>query len=196
MSSFIIEGGHSLQGTIIPQGAKNEALQILCAVLLTQEEVIIENIPNILDVNNLIALLADMGVKVKKLGVDTYSFKAENIDLDFVHSEEFIKKAAALRGSIMTIGPMLARFGHACVPKPGGDKIGRRRLDTHFNGIMKLGAKLIFNEEKQLFSLAADQLKGQYILLEEASVTGTANFNHIGQHTMSSARKRCYTFYN
>ena len=175
MSSFIIEGGHRLQGTITPQGAKNEALQIICAVLLTKEEVVIENIPNILDVNNLISLLADMGVEVKKLSVDTYSFKAANIDLDFVHSEEFIKKSAALRGSIMTIGPLLARFGHTTVPKPGGDKIGRRRLDTHFNGIMKLGAKLIFNEEKQLFSLAAEQLKGQYILLEEASVTGTAN---------------------
>ena len=175
MSSFIIEGGHRLQGTIIPQGAKNEALQVICAVLLTQEEVVIENIPNILDVNNLISLLADMGVTVKKLGVDTYSFKAETIDLDFVHSEEFIKKSAALRGSIMTIGPLLARFGHTSVPKPGGDKIGRRRLDTHFNGIMKLGAKLIFDEKKELFSLAADQLKGQYILLEEASVTGTAN---------------------
>jgi UDP-N-acetylglucosamine 1-carboxyvinyltransferase len=175
MSSFIIEGGHSLQGTIIPQGAKNEALQIICATLLTQEEVVIENIPNILDVNNLIALLGDMGVQVKKLNTDTYSFKAENIDLEFVDSEEFMKKSAALRGSIMIIGPMLARFGHACVPKPGGDKIGRRRLDTHFNGIMKLGAELVYDEKKQYFSLETKQLKGQYILLDEASVTGTAN---------------------
>jgi UDP-N-acetylglucosamine 1-carboxyvinyltransferase len=175
MSSFIIEGGHSLQGTIMPQGAKNEALQIICATLLTQEEVVIENIPNILDVNNLIALLGDMGVKVSKLNADTYSFKVESINLDFVNSEEFMKKSAALRGSIMIIGPMLARFGHACVPKPGGDKIGRRRLDTHFNGIMKLGAELVYDEKKQLFSLEAKQLKGQYILLDEASVTGTAN---------------------
>ncbi|MDR0332091.1 MAG: UDP-N-acetylglucosamine 1-carboxyvinyltransferase [Dysgonamonadaceae bacterium] len=175
MSSFIIEGGHSLQGTIIPQGAKNEALQIICATLLTQEEVVIENIPNILDVNNLIALLGDMGVQVRKLNMDTYSFKAESIDLEFLESEEFMKKSAALRGSIMIIGPILARFGRACVPKPGGDKIGRRRLDTHFNGIMKLGAELVYDEKKQLFSLEAKQLKGQYILLDEASVTGTAN---------------------
>jgi UDP-N-acetylglucosamine 1-carboxyvinyltransferase len=175
MSSFLIEGGHSLQGSITPQGAKNEALQIICATLLTQEEVVIENIPNILDVNNLIALLGDMGVEVKKLSTDAYSFKAENIDLEYAHSEDFIRKSAALRGSIMTIGPMLARFGHACVPKPGGDKIGRRRLDTHFNGIMKLGAELIFDEKKQVYSLAAKQLKGQFILLDEASVTGTAN---------------------
>jgi UDP-N-acetylglucosamine 1-carboxyvinyltransferase len=175
MSSFIIEGGHRLQGTIIPQGAKNEALQIICATLLTQKEVIIENIPNILDVNNLIDLLGDMGVEVKKLNADTYSFRAANIDLEYLHTEDFMQKMAALRGSIMIIGPILARFGHVCVPKPGGDKIGRRRLDTHFNGIMKLGAELIYDEKKQLFSLAAKQLKGQFILLEEASVTGTAN---------------------
>ena len=175
MSSFIIEGGHSLQGEITPQGAKNEALQIICATLLTQEEVIIENIPDILDVNNLIALLGDMGVEIKKLNADTYSFKAASIDLEFTQSEDFMRKSAALRGSIMIIGPLLARFGHAAVPKPGGDKIGRRRLDTHFNGIMRLGAKLIFDEKKQLFSLTAQSLKGQYILLDEASVTGTAN---------------------
>lgn len=175
MSSFIIEGGHRLNGTITPQGAKNEALQVICATLLTEEEVVIENIPDILDVNNLIALLADMGVEVKKIGTATYSLRAANIDLEYTHSEEFIRKSAALRGSIMIIGPLLARFGDATVPKPGGDKIGRRRLDTHFNGIMKLGAQLIFNEEKQLFSLSAKQLKGQFILLDEASVTGTAN---------------------
>ena len=175
MSSFIIEGGHSLQGTIIPQGAKNEALQVICATLLTKEEVIIENIPNILDVNNLIALLGDMGVEVKQLNADTYSFKAENVDLEYTHSEDFMRKSAALRGSIMIIGPMLARFGNVCVPKPGGDKIGRRRLDTHFNGIMKLGAEMVFDEQKQRFTLVAKQLKGKYILLEEASVTGTAN---------------------
>lgn len=175
MSSFIIEGGYSLQGEITPQGAKNEALQIICATLLTQEEVIIENIPDILDVNNLIALLGDMGVKIKKISADSYSFKAASIDLEFTQSEDFIRKSAALRGSIMIIGPLLARFGHAAVPKPGGDKIGRRRLDTHFNGIMRLGAELIFDEKKQLFSLTAQSLKGQYILLDEASVTGTAN---------------------
>lgn len=175
MSSFIIEGGHRLTGTITPQGAKNEALQVICATLLTTEEVIIENIPNILDVNNLISLLADMGVKVKKISDDTYSFCAKDIDLEYTHTSDFIKKSSALRGSIMVVGPLLARFGHATVPKPGGDKIGRRRLDTHFNGIMKLGAELIFDEEKQLFSLSAKSLKGNYILLEEASVTGTAN---------------------
>lgn len=175
MSSFIIEGGHRLNGTITPQGAKNEALQVICATLLTREEIIIENIPDILDVNNLIALLEDMGVTVKRLRSDSYSFCAENINIDYTRSEDFMHKSAALRGSIMIIGPLLARFGDVIVPKPGGDKIGRRRLDTHFNGIMKLGAKLIFNEENQLFTLSADQLKGQFILLEEASVTGTAN---------------------
>lgn len=175
MSSFIIEGGHRLNGIIKPQGAKNEALQIICATLLTEEEIVIENIPNILDVNNLISLLSDMGVEVKQLNNDTYSFKAANIDLDFIHSEEFMEKSAALRGSIMIIGPLLARFGNVVVPKPGGDKIGRRRLDTHFNGIMKLGAKLVYSEEKQTFTLCADKLKGQFILMDEASVTGTAN---------------------
>ncbi|MDR1518160.1 MAG: UDP-N-acetylglucosamine 1-carboxyvinyltransferase [Dysgonamonadaceae bacterium] len=175
MSSFIIEGGHSLKGEITPQGAKNEALEVICAVLLTKEEVVIENIPDILDVNNLISLMGDMGVAVKRLGQGSYSFKAENIDLEYTHTEEFLKKSAALRGSIMIIGPLLARFGYAAVPKPGGDKIGRRRLDTHFNGIMKLGAELIFDEKKQLFTLSAKKLKGQYVLLDEASVTGTAN---------------------
>ncbi len=175
MSSFIIEGGHRLNGIIKPQGAKNEALQIICATLLTEEEVVIENIPNILDVNNLILLLSDMGVEVKQLNNDTYSFNAANINLDFIHSEEFMEKSAALRGSIMIIGPLLARFGNVVVPKPGGDKIGRRRLDTHFNGIMKLGAKLVYSEEKQTFTLCADKLKGQFILMDEASVTGTAN---------------------
>lgn len=175
MSSFIIEGGHRLNGTIRPQGAKNEALQVICATLLTEEKVTIENIPNILDVNNLINLLRDMGVEVEQINDDTYSFMARNIDLDFVQSKEFMNKSAALRGSIMVVGPLLARFGHAIVPKPGGDKIGRRRLDTHFNGIMRLGAELIFNEEKQLFTLSADKLVGQFILMDEASVTGTAN---------------------
>lgn len=175
MSSFIIEGGHSLKGEITPQGAKNEALQVICATLLTREEVVIENIPDILDVNNLIDLLRDMGVKVQQIREGTYSFKAEEIDLTYTQSDDFMKKSAALRGSIMIIGPMLARFGEAVVPKPGGDKIGRRRLDTHFNGIIKLGAELILNEKKQLFTLTTRQLKGTFILLDEASVTGTAN---------------------
>lgn len=175
MSSFIIEGGCSLKGEITPQGAKNETLQVICATLLTQEEVIIENVPDILDVNNLIALLSDMGAEVKKLNSSTYSFKAERINLTYTQSKDFMGKSAAMRGSIMIVGPLLARFGEAVVPKPGGDKIGRRRLDTHFNGIMKLGAELIFNEQKQLFTLSAQKLTGQYILLDEASVTGTAN---------------------
>ena len=175
MSSFIIEGRYNLKGDITPQGAKNEALQVICATLLTHEEVIIENIPDILDVNNLIALLSDMGVEVKKLNNNSYSFKAEKIDLVYTQSRDFMEKSAAMRGSIMIVGPLLARFGEAVVPKPGGDKIGRRRLDTHFNGIMKLGAELIFNEQKQLFTLSAQKLSGQYILLDEASVTGTAN---------------------
>lgn len=175
MSSFIIEGGCSLKGEITPQGAKNEALQVICATLLTQEEVIIENVPDILDVNNLIALLSDMGAEVKKLDSGSYSFKAKKINLAYTQSKDFMEKSAAMRGSIMIVGPLLARFGEAVVPKPGGDKIGRRRLDTHFNGIMKLGAELIFNEQKQLFTLSAKKLNGQYILLDEASVTGTAN---------------------
>jgi UDP-N-acetylglucosamine 1-carboxyvinyltransferase len=175
MSSFIIEGGCPLKGEITPQGAKNEALQVICATLLTREEVIIENVPDILDVNNLIALLSDMGVEVHKLGGESYSFKAEKIDLAYIQSEDFMRKSAEMRGSIMIVGPLLARFGEAVVPKPGGDKIGRRRLDTHFNGLMKLGAELIFNEQKQLFTLSAEKLSGQYILLDEASVTGTAN---------------------
>lgn len=175
MSSFIIGGGNRLSGTITPQGAKNEALQVICATLLTKEKVVINNIPNILDVNNLIKLLADMGVVVEKLSADSYSFCAANIDLEYTHTDEFMNKSSALRGSIMIIGPLLARFGNAAVPKPGGDKIGRRRLDTHFNGIMKLGAELIYDENKNLFSLSTKGLKGSYILLDEASVTGTAN---------------------
>ncbi len=175
MSSFIIEGGHRLTGEIVPQGAKNEALQVICATLLTDEEVVIENIPNILDVNNLIALLKDMGVEVRQVNTDTYSFRAANIDLEYTKTEDYMRKIAALRGSIMIVGPLLARFGQATVPKPGGDKIGRRRLDTHFNGSMKLGAELVFDDKEQLFSLTANTLSGQYILLDEASVTGTAN---------------------
>ena len=175
MSSFIIEGGNRLNGEISPLGAKNEALQVICAALLTNEEVIIENIPNILDVNNLILLLKDMGVEVKNLAPGTWSFKAENIDLSYTETEDFASKSAALRGSIMLIGPMLARFGSAIVPKPGGDKIGRRRLDTHFNGIIKLGAELSYDSGKALYKLTTKGLKGQFILLDEASVTGTAN---------------------
>lgn len=175
MSSFIVEGGHSLKGEITPQGAKNEALQVICATLLTKDEVVIENIPDILDVNNLINLLRDMGVYVRKLSDNAYTFKAEKIDMDYLQSAEFIEKSAVLRGSIMIVGPLLARFGHATVPNPGGDKIGRRRLDTHFNAIMKLGAELVLDEKTHLYSLKTDTLKGRFILLDEASVTGTAN---------------------
>ncbi len=175
MSSFIIEGGHTLKGSITPQGAKNEALQVICATLLTKKEVVIENIPDILDVNRLIDLLEDMGVIVKKLSEDSYSFKAESIDLEYTSSEEFRSKSAELRGSIMIVGPLLARFGEVVVPKPGGDKIGRRRLDTHFNSIMSLGAKLVIDDKRRIFKLTATSLKGAYILLDEASVTGTAN---------------------
>lgn len=175
MSSFIIEGGHRLQGEITPQGAKNEALEVICAVLLTDQEVIIENIPNILDVNNLIMLLSDMGVTVNKLSPDTWSFRADNVNLAYLQSPEFLKKSASLRGSVMIIGPLVARFGQALLPKPGGDKIGRRRLDTHFVGIQKLGASFDYDDKRQLYSITADHLKGTYMLLDEASVTGTAN---------------------
>ena len=175
MATFVIEGGYKLKGELVPQGAKNEALQIICATLLTPEEVIIENIPDILDVNNLIQLLRDFGVTVKKLGQGAYSFKAENIDLKYLQSETFRKKSASLRGSIMIIGPLLARFGKAYIPKPGGDKIGRRRLDTHFLGIEKLGATFNFEYKDNFYRVSAEKLKGTYMLLDEASVTGTAN---------------------
>lgn len=175
MACFVIEGGHKLSGEIYPQGAKNEALQILCATLLTKERVIVRNVPNILDINNLIGLLRDLGVIVEKLGEGEYSFKAEKIDLDFVKSPEFLKRNAALRGSIMLVGPMLARFGYALTSKPGGDKIGRRKLDTHFEGMIKLGAEFVFNRENSTFELRAQRLKGVSMLLDEASVTGTAN---------------------
>ena len=175
MASFVIEGGHKLQGEIFPQGAKNEVLQIICATLLTSEEVTVSNIPDILDVNNLIQLLRDMGVDVSKKGVDTYSFKADSVDLDYLESDEFIKKCSSLRGSVMLIGPMVARFGKALISKPGGDKIGRRRLDTHFIGIQKLGADFNYNEGRQLFEITAGELRGADMLLDEASVTGTAN---------------------
>lgn len=175
MASFIIEGGNRLSGDITPQGAKNEALQIICAVLLTPEEVVIENIPDILDINNLIALLSDMGVKTRRLSEDTWSFKADEVNLAYLETPEFLKKSASLRGSVMIIGPLVARFGKALLPKPGGDKIGRRRLDTHFIGIQKLGADFAYDSVRQLYSITADKLKGAYMLLDEASVTGTAN---------------------
>lgn len=175
MEAFLIEGGHPLSGTIVPQGAKNEALEVICATLLTDEEVVIKNIPDILDVNNLIKLLMDIGVKVHKLGVGEYSFKADELKLDYLSSDEFVQKCAALRGSVLMIGPLLGRFGHATVAKPGGDKIGRRRLDTHFLGFHKLGASYSRVAGRDVYELRADKLKGCYMLLDEASVTGTAN---------------------
>lgn len=175
MATFRVEGGHRLKGELVPQGAKNEALQILSAVLLTSEEVIVENVPDILDVNKLIELLADLGVKVEKLSKDKYSFCAADIDLKFLETSEFCKKSAALRGSVMLSGPLLARFGFAYMPKPGGDKIGRRRLDTHLIGFENLGAELKFEEGGSFFRIEAKKLKGKYMLLDEASVTGTAN---------------------
>jgi UDP-N-acetylglucosamine 1-carboxyvinyltransferase len=175
MSAFRIEGGHRLKGEIEVQGAKNEALQILCATLLTPEEVVIKNIPDILDINNLISLLQDIGVKVKSLGGGTYSFRANEINMDYLNTTDFFKKSASLRGSVMLVGPLVARFGYAIIPKPGGDKIGRRRLDTHFEGIQKLGAEFFYNADKQQYEISRKELKGCYMLLDEASVTGTAN---------------------
>ncbi|MXV15578.1 UDP-N-acetylglucosamine 1-carboxyvinyltransferase [Hufsiella ginkgonis] len=175
MSAFEIRGGTPLKGEIIPQGAKNEALQVISAVLLTAEKVTISNIPDIKDVNKLIELLGDLGVKVDKLSKDTYAFEAANIDLDFFHSDAFRSKGGSLRGSIMIVGPLLARYGKAAIPKPGGDKIGRRRLDTHFLGFEKLGAKFNYHPETGFFNVDASNLQGTYILLDEASVTGTAN---------------------
>lgn len=173
--SFQIRGGQQLSGEITPQGAKNEALQILCAVLLTDQEVRIKNIPNIQDVNKLIDILGDLGVKVTKNGKGDYTFKADTLNFDYLKSKEFKKDGTKLRGSIMLLGPMLARFGEAYMPTPGGDKIGRRRLDTHFQGFVELGADFKFNEEESFYSLSAKSLQGKFILLEEASVTGTAN---------------------
>lgn len=175
MEAFLIEGGHPLRGTIVPQGAKNEALQVICATLLTDEEVVIKNIPDILDVNNLIKLLMDIGVKVRKLGKGEYSFQADELKLDYLSSDEFVQKCAALRGSVLMIGPLLGRFGRATVAKPGGDKIGRRRLDTHFLGFHKLGADYSRVVGRDVYELKAETLKGCYMLLDEASVTGTAN---------------------
>ncbi len=175
MASFRIEGKRKLSGEIFPQGAKNEALQVICAVLLTSEEVIISNIPDILDVRNLIKLIENLGVKVTKLNSDTYSFKADNVNIAYTDTDVFFEQSASLRGSVMIAGPLVARFGKAVVPKPGGDKIGRRRLDTHFTGIQKLGADFEYNPEKKAYKISANRLHGQYILLDEASVTGTAN---------------------
>ena len=175
MASFVIEGGHSLSGDIYPQGAKNEVLQIICATLLTAEEVTVHNIPDILDVNNLIQLMRDMGVNVSKKGIDTYSFQAANVDFAYLESDEFLKRCSSLRGSVMLVGPMVARFGKAMISKPGGDKIGRRRLDTHFIGIRNLGADFVYNERREVYEISARQLQGSYMLLDEASVTGTAN---------------------
>ena len=175
MDTFIIEGGHQLKGDIQPQGAKNEALQILCAVLLTPEVVTINNIPDIIDINKLIALLKNIGVKVAKLGEGSYSFQADAINLDYLQSAEFKKDGSGLRGSIMMVGPLLARFGQGYIPKPGGDKIGRRRLDTHFEGFINLGAKFRYNRAEHFYGVEADRLVGTDMLLDEASVTGTAN---------------------
>lgn len=175
MATFIIEGGHQLKGDIQPQGAKNEALQILCAVLLTPEIVTIHNIPDIVDVNKLIELLKKLGVKIQKIGSGSYTFKADEVNMAFLESAEFKEDGKGLRGSIMIVGPLLARFGKGYIPKPGGDKIGRRRLDTHFEGFINLGAKFRYNREDHFYGVEADRLKGTYMLLDEASVTGTAN---------------------
>jgi UDP-N-acetylglucosamine 1-carboxyvinyltransferase len=175
MASFEVKGGAKLRGEIIPQGAKNEALQILCAVLLTPEKVTISNIPDIRDVNKLIELLQELGVKTERLAPDTYTFQADAIDLDFLETDRFVELGRAIRGSVMIVGPMLARFGKAKMPKPGGDKIGRRRLDTHFIGFEKLGARFEYSSEESFYTVTAQGLKGAYMLLDEASVTGTAN---------------------
>ncbi len=175
MSIFKIEGGHELKGDITPQGAKNEALQIICATLLTPEKVTINNIPDIRDVNKLIYILSELGVKVEKIKNNTYTFQADEIDIDYLESEKFKKEGGSLRGSIMIVGPLLTRFGKGYIPKPGGDKIGRRRLDTHFEGFIKLGAKFRYNKDEYFYGVEAKRLKGTYMLLDEASVTGTAN---------------------
>jgi len=175
MATFKVKGGIKLKGDLHPQGAKNEALQVLCAVLLTPDEVIMENIPNIRDVNILIDLLRDLNVAVKKINESTYIFKADNIDIDYLSSENYKLKSSKIRGSIMIVGPLLARYGKGYIPRPGGDKIGRRRLDTHFIGFEKLGANFVYDSKEEFYRVTADQLKGTDMLLEEASVTGTAN---------------------
>ncbi|BDW93871.1 UDP-N-acetylglucosamine 1-carboxyvinyltransferase [Flagellimonas marinaquae] len=175
MGTFRIEGGHRLHGEITPQGAKNEALQILCAVLLSEEKITINNIPDIVDVNKLISLLEDLGVKIQKKGKGSYTFKADDVNLDYLQSAKFKEDGRGLRGSIMLVGPLLSRFGKGYIPKPGGDKIGRRRLDTHFEGFIKLGANFRYNKEEHFYGVEAEKLTGTYMLLDEASVTGTAN---------------------
>lgn len=175
MASFKIEGGHKLNGTITPQGAKNEVLQILCAVLLTPEKVVVNNVPDIIDVNKLIFILGELGVKVEKLSKNSYAFQADEVNLPYLESQAFKKDGSSLRGSIMIVGPLLARFGKGYIPRPGGDKIGRRRLDTHFEGFIRLGAKFRYNKEESFYGVEAEQLTGVEMLLDEASVTGTAN---------------------
>ncbi len=175
MATFVIEGGHKLNGNITPQGAKNEALQVICAVLLTPEQVTISNIPDIRDVNKLIFILGELGVKINRINDDTYTFQADAIDLKYLESEKFKKDGSSLRGSIMIVGPLLARFGKGYIPRPGGDKIGRRRLDTHFEGFIKLGATFRYNKDENFYGVEADELIGANMLLDEASVTGTAN---------------------
>jgi len=175
MASFRIEGGHKLSGTITPQGAKNEVLQILCAVLLTPEKVIVNNVPDIIDVNKLIFILGELGVKVEKLAKNKYSFQADELNLEYLESDDFKRDGSSLRGSIMIVGPLLARFGKGYIPRPGGDKIGRRRLDTHFEGFIRLGAKFRYNKSEKFYGVEADELYGTDMLLDEASVTGTAN---------------------
>ncbi|MCI2228080.1 UDP-N-acetylglucosamine 1-carboxyvinyltransferase [Polaribacter sp. MSW13] len=175
MASFKIEGGHKLSGTITPQGAKNEVLQILCAVLLTPEKVVVNNVPDIIDVNKLIFILGELGVKVEKLTSNSYAFQADEINLKYLESVDFKRDGSSLRGSIMIVGPLLARFGKGYIPRPGGDKIGRRRLDTHFEGFIRLGAKFRYNKEEHFYGVEADELQGTEMLLDEASVTGTAN---------------------
>lgn len=175
MASFKIKGKQKLSGEITPQGAKNEALQVICAVLLTDKEVIINNIPDILDVNNLICLLEKMGVEVRQISRHSYAFKAQKVNFDYLQTPEFYSKSASLRGSVMIVGPLIGRYKQAVIPKPGGDKIGRRRLDTHFIGIQKLGADFRYDPDKKLYEIKAEKLSGSYMLLDEASVTGTAN---------------------
>lgn len=175
MSYFEIEGGHPLRGSVEPQGAKNEALQVLCAVLLTDEDVILENVPEILDVQKLMEIIADMGVAVKKLNKGVYSFCSKDVNVDYIYSDAFMEKASRLRGSVMLLGPMLARYGRGFIPKPGGDKIGRRRLDTHFLGFRQLGAEFQYDEARETYTVTARRLKGAFVYMEEISVTGTAN---------------------
>ena len=175
MSTFKIQGGHQLKGEVTPQGEKNEVLQIICATLMTPEKVIVNNVPDLIDVNKLIFILTKLGVKVEKLAKNKYSFQADEVNESYLETEAFKKDGASLRGSVMLVGPLLGRFGKGYIPKPGGDKIGRRRLDTHFQGFMKLGAKFRYNNDEHFYGVEAKELKGAYMLLDEASVTGTAN---------------------